>query len=138
MKKLLIAVTLISFLALPAFSQSVLDQAKTAGQVLEVLPISDVSGTANKLLGLLKPKLALSDPQGPKVTGLLTDFLTAKSGILSLAKSNPTEYTSKFTGIKDKLFNGLKTVLSAAQYTKLLGLKPKTSSASNLLSHLFF
>lgn len=139
MKKILIACLL--FTATVAVNQSygqgLLDKAKKAAG-LNVLPISDVSGTANSILGVLKPKLALSDGQLPKITPLLTEFLTSKSGILGLAKSNPTEYTNKFSGIKTKLFNGLKTALTAAQYSKLLGLKPKASDAGNVLSHLFF
>ncbi len=117
------------------YAQSVLDKAKQTP--LDVLPITDVAGTATDLMGILKPKLALSDAQGPKITGLLTDFLKSKSGILSLAKSNPADYLSKFGGIQNKLFSGLKTALSAAQYTKFLGLKPKASDVGNLLGHLF-
>lgn len=139
MKKILFALFICSAaLPITVNGQDVLDKAKQTGSPLNVLPISDIGGTANGLLGLLKPKLALSDAQGPKLTGLLTEFLTSKSSILSLAKSNPTDYINKFGGIQGKLFSGLKTLLSAAQYTKFLGLKPKASDAGNLLSHLFF
>jgi hypothetical protein len=88
-------------------------------------------------MSILKTKLALSDPQGPKITELLTEFLKSKTGILSLAKSNPADYLSKFGGIQNKFFEGLKASLSAAQYTKFLGLKPKASDSENLLNHLF-
>lgn len=104
---------------------------------IDVLPITNVAETTSGLMGILKTKLALSDAQSPKITGLITDFLKSKSGILSLAKSNPADYLSKFGGIQNKLFGGLKTALSAAQYTKFLGLKPKASDTDNLLSHFF-
>ena len=117
------------------FAQSVIDKAKQTP--IDVLPITDVAATTSDLMGILKSKLALSDAQSPKITGLLTDFLKSKTGILSLAKSNPADYLSKFGGIKGMLFSGLKTALSAAQYTKFLGLKPKASDAANLLGHLF-
>jgi hypothetical protein len=121
-----------------SFGQDALNKAKQAGKALDILPLGDISSTTNDIMGLLKPKLALSDAQSPKVSSLVGDFLNSKSGIVSLAKTNPGEYGSKFGGIQNKLFSGLKAVLIAAQYTKFLGLKPKTSSAGNLLSHLFF
>ena len=104
---------------------------------IEVLPINDIASTVGSLMDILKPKLALSDAQSPKITGLLTDFLKSKSGILSLAKSKPADYLSKFSGIQNKLLGGLKTALSAAQYTKFLDLKPKASDEGNVLNHLF-
>ena len=118
--------------------QTVLEKASKTAQSLDVLPIENVGETANGIMGLLKPKLSLNDAQSPKVLGLVTDFLGAKSSITSLAKTDPAGYTSKFGGLKEKLMSGLKTVLTVAQYKNMLGLKPKTSSAGNLLSHLFF
>lgn len=133
MKKMLLLTSLLIVIA----GSGLLAQKPTKQTPIEVLPIKDVSETTSGLMGILKTKLALSDAQSPKITGLLTDFLKSKSGILSLANSNPTEYLSKFGGIKNKLFAGLKTALSGAQYTKFLGLKPKASDSENLLNHLF-
>ncbi len=136
MKKILVFITiLIAVGGSSIYAQTVIDKAKQTP--IDVLPITDVAKTTNDLMGILKPKLALSDAQSPKISGLLTDFLKSKSGILSLAKSNPADYLSKFGGIQNKLFGGLKTALSGAQYTKFLGLKPKASDAANLLGHLF-
>jgi hypothetical protein len=114
------------------------DVLKKAGQALSVLPIGNIGETANGILGVLKPKLGLNETQSPKVLDLVTNFLSAKSEIIPEAKSAPASYTSKFTGIKDKLFSGLKTVLTVAQFKSLLSSKPKTNSSANLLSHLFF
>ena len=136
MKRILVFFTM--FIAIGGsslFAQSAIDKAKQTP--IDVLPITDVAATTSDLMGILKSKLALSDAQSPKITGLLTDFLKSKTGILSLAKSNPADYLSKFGGIQGKLFSGLKAALSAAQYTKFLGLKPKASDAANLLGHLF-
>ena len=119
-------------------AQTVLEKAQKAGKALDVLPIGDVAQTATSILDVLKPKLSLTETQSPKVLGVVTDFLQAKSGIVSEAKTDPAGYTSKFSGIKEKLLSGLKTVVTAAQFKSLLGLKPKTSSAGNVLSHLFF
>ena len=136
MKKILLLTTiLIAICSSGLHAQKGLDKANQ--KPIDVLPITDVAETTSGLMGILKTKLALSDAQSPKITGLLTDFLKSKSGILSLAKTNPADYLSKFGGIQNKLLGGLKTALSAAQYTKFLGLKPKASDTDNLLSHLF-
>ena len=136
MKKMLVLTfILISIAGTGLYAQTALNKAKQTP--IDVLPIHDIAGITNGLMGILKTKLALSDAQSPKITGLLTDFLKSKSGILSLAKSNPADYLSKFGRIQNKLFDGLKTALSGAQYTKFLGLKPKASDSENLLNHLF-
>ena len=124
------------FTPIVTFSQLATDRGRQPAAV-KVLPINDVEETAIGISGMLKTKLALSDVQGPKVAELLTEFLKSKSGILSLAKSNPSEYKGKFMGIQNKLFESLKPILSAAQYTKFLDLKPKASDNANLLNHLF-
>jgi len=136
MKKMLLLTSLIITIAGSGLhAQTALN--KTKQTPIDVLPISDVAGTTKGLMGILKTKLALSDDQSPKISGLITDFLKSKMGILSLAKNNPADYLSKFGGIQSKLFDRLKTALSGAQYTKFLGLKPKASDSENLLNHLF-
>ncbi|MHA4847359.1 hypothetical protein ACX0G7_24560 [Flavitalea antarctica] len=119
-------------------AQSLPETAKKAGQVAGVLPIGDVAETASSILGVLKPKLSLDETQSPKVLDAVTSFLQSKSGIIDQATSNPAGYATKFGGIKDKLFSTLKTVLTANQFKNMLSLKPKTSAASDVLSHLFF
>lgn len=137
MKSILTILFALYFLIpLATFSQIAPDRGKQPASV-KVLPINDVEETTMGITGLLRTKLALSDAQGPKVAELLTGFLKSKSGILSLAISNPTEYKSKFMGIQNKLFENLNPILSAAQYTKFLDLKPKASDTGNLLNHLF-
>jgi len=133
MKKMLLLTSILIVIA----GSGVLAQKPDKQTPIEVLPIKDVSETTKGLMNILKTKLALSDAQSPKITGLLTDFLRTKSGILSLANSNPADYLSKFGGIQSKLFDRLKTALSGAQYTKFLGLKPKASDSENVLNHLF-
>lgn len=97
----------------------------------------DVKGIANSIMGKLGP-LALTAAQNPKVLTTVTDFLNKKSGILGLAKSAPTEYASKFAGLNSNLLGQLKGIFTATQYTKFLGLKPKSNDMANPLSHLFF
>ena len=119
MKKILLLTSLLITIAGSGLhAQTALN--KTKQTPIDVLPISDVAGTTNGLMGILKTKLALSDDQSPKISGLLTDFLKSKTSILSLAKNNPADYLSKFGGIQSKLFDGLKTALSGAQYLSLI------------------
>ena len=139
MKRLFLAVlAILSFSTIAVKAQSLPETAKKAGQVAGVLPIGDVAETANSILGVLKPKLSLNETQAPKVLDAVTGFLQSKSGIIDQATSNPAGYATKFGGIKDKLFSTLKTVLTTSQFTNMLGLKPKASAATDVLSHLFF
>jgi hypothetical protein len=98
----------------------------------------NVSSITKGVMGSLTPSLGLSSAQSPKVTDIVSGFLSKKAEILPLAKSNPTAYASKFGSLFGGMKSKLGTVLTAAQMTKFMGLKPKTSSATNVLSNLFF
>ncbi|HEY9260502.1 hypothetical protein [Chitinophaga sp.] len=118
-------------------AQSILDQAKkTAGGVQG--SSFDAGGIANSILGKLTPALSLTDAQQPKVQSVLTDFMKKKSTIMPLQQTNPTDYTSKFGALQKGGFSKLKTLMTLSQYTKFLGLKPKTNDATNVLSQLFY
>jgi len=136
MKSVLLVFSCVCFLGTATTqAQSILDQAKkTAGSVQSF----DAGGIAGSILGKLTPALALTGAQQPKVQDLITGFLKKKAGILPLQQSNPNGYTSQFGGLKNGLFSKLKTLLTLSQYTKLLGLKPKTNDAANVLSQLFY
>lgn len=98
----------------------------------------DVNSLTSGLMGSLTPSLGLSAAQKPGVTSAITDFLTKKSGIMGLATSNPVKYASQASS----LFGGLKSklggVLTGAQLTKFMSLKPSTNDATNVLSNLFY
>jgi len=98
----------------------------------------DVNSLTKGIMGSLTPSLGLTSKQSPGVSSIVSGFLSQKANILPLMKSNPAAYASKF----GSLFSGLKSklggVLTAAQMTKFLSLKPKTNSASNVLSNLFY
>jgi hypothetical protein len=139
MKKVIVLLVLLGSFASPAlYSQSVLESAKKAGKVSDILPISNVAQTASGIVAVLKQKLSLNETQSPKVLEAVNTFLTAKSGIIDSAKTNPAGYLSQFGEIKDRLMSTLKTALTATQFKTLLALKPKNSSSSNVLSHLFY
>ncbi len=98
----------------------------------------DVNSMSGDILSKLTSSLALTDVQKPKVSSVVTDFLKEKSGIMSLATTDKTKYSSKFAALTAKYFPKMKALLTAAQYTKFLGLKPEKSVASNALSQLFY
>jgi hypothetical protein len=137
-KAILLLLLCLGVVAMDVRAQAAGNRNRPALQQKNVLPVDDIPGTAAAITSLLKPKLAISDSQTPKITGIISDFLKSKSGIIPLAQSNPTEYNSKFSALQGRLFSALKPVFTAAQYSKFMGLKPKTSSTGNLLSHLFF
>lgn len=105
------------------------------------MPVSvggfDVKGIASSVMTKLAP-LALSGTQKNSVLSTVTSFLTQKSGIVGLATSAPAEYAKKFAPMNTDLLGKMKDILTAAQYTKFLGLKPKTNDPTNALSQLFF
>ncbi len=98
----------------------------------------NVNSLTKGIMGSLTPSLGLSSAQSPNVTNIVSGFLSKKAEILPLAKSNPTAYASKFGSLFGGMKSKLGTVLTAAQMTKFMGLKPKTNSATNVLSNLFF
>ncbi|MBC9929544.1 hypothetical protein [Chitinophaga qingshengii] len=138
MKKVLLPMLCVCFFtATSVQAQSILDQAKNAAGTTQN-PLINTSGIAGSILQKLTPALGLSAVQQPKVSNLLTNFLKQKAGIMPLQQTNPASYASKFAGLQGGLFSKLKLLLTAAQYTKFLGLKPKTNDATNVLSQLFF
>lgn len=120
----------ISTSALKASASKAATVAKTAG--------IDVNSLTGDILTKLTTSLALTDVQKPKVSSVVTDFLKEKSGIMSLATTDKTKYASRFAELTAKYFPKIKAALTAAQYTKFLGLKPDKNVASNALSQLFY
>jgi hypothetical protein len=100
--------------------------------------ISNIGGAKDAIMAKLVPSLALTPVEKPKVATDVTGFLKDKAAILPLLNTDPTAYASKFSALQGGLFGKLKTVLTVAQYAKLLGLKPQAPSATNVLSSLFF
>jgi hypothetical protein len=101
-------------------------------------PMGDLGALGKSIATELGTKLLLNQIQGTKVGQLISTFLTAKSAILPLLKSDPTGFASKLSGAQGDLMGGLKTVLSAQQMTNFMSMKPKTNDATNVLSSLFF
>lgn len=101
--------------------------------------IGDVVGTTSGIVDLLSSKLSLPAALKPKLTESVSDFLTEKKGIASLADTSPKDYLAKFNPLQKGLFGKMKGIMGTTAFTKFLGLKPSGSNISgNVLSHLFF
>lgn len=142
MKQIFAIIFLIAVASGTAFAQSTLPHptaaAPQAADAAKAAQGFDVKSMANSIIGKLTPALGLSAVQKPNVLTAVTGFLKDKSGILGLAKTDKAAYATKFSGLQNGLFGKLKTILSVAQYTKFLGLKPKANDVTNVLSQLFY
>lgn len=126
-----------------AFSQSLLKKAESIASSNKVstasLPsLSNIGSVKDAIMSKLTPALGLTAVQKPAVSTDITDYLKNKASIMPLADTNKPAYASKSSGLISGLAGKLKTALTAAQYAKFLGLKPKAPSATNVLSSLFF
>jgi parvulin-like peptidyl-prolyl isomerase len=129
MKKLLIVFCLVASAAI-TYAQAELKKPAVAAS-------TDVAAMGKGIVDMLSSKLNLSALQIPKVTDAVSTFLTAKSGLSTLMKTNPADYKTKLASAQGDLTKGLKGTLNADQYTKFLSLKPTTADATNVLSQLF-
>lgn len=126
-----------------AFSQSLLKKAESVASSNKVstasLPsLGNIGSVKDAIMSKLTPALGLTSVQKPAVSTDISDYLKNKASIMPLADTNKPAYASKSSGLISGLAGKLKTALTAAQYAKFLGLKPKAPSAANVLSSLFF
>jgi len=98
----------------------------------------DVNSVSEKIMSKLTTTLTLTKDQQPKVLAMVTNFLKSKSEILALAGSDKSKYNTQLNALTTDLTSKLKPIFSATQYTKFLGLKPTTNTATNVLSQLFY
>ena len=141
--KTLLTALILSITTSVAFSQGILKKVQSAVSSKNVstssLPsLSNLGGVKDAIMSKLTPSLGLTATQKPAVSTDVTDFLKSKASIMPLANTDKPAYTSKSASLLSGLSGKLKTVLTAAQYSKFLGLKPSAPSATNALSSLFF
>jgi ATP-dependent Clp protease ATP-binding subunit ClpA len=141
MKKTFLSIALLSgilFCSNAQISTSSLQNATKKATAVATAAGYDVSSLKTSIMSKLTSSLTLTQAQQPKVSEAVTSFLTDKSKIVNLLKTDKTAYTEKMTALTGNLSSKLKTALTAAQYAKYLGLKPSTSTATNVLSQLFY
>jgi hypothetical protein len=125
-------------------AQSIGDITKAAGTTASKQAASavassfDVSGISSQVMGLLTPKLKLTEAQKTAVNSLVNELLNKKKNILPTAVSDKAGYTSKMTGIRDVFPSKMKGILNATQYSTLLGIMPKSASSTSVLTKMLF
>ena len=137
MKKISLMLLACAFIAL-AEAQDPLNKVKEQVPANVAAPKFDVKSIADGVMSKLGPALALTAIQKPKMLGAVTDFLNKKSGIMGLVTSDKAQYVAKLAGLNTDFLGKAKGILTATQYTSLLGLKPKTADGTNPISQLFF
>lgn len=96
---------------------------------------SNYATQASTIATKLNSVLSLTNTQKPQVASIVTDYLKSKANLSSLATTNASAYTSKLTSLNSGMMGKMKSVLTAVQYAKLLGLK--TSPTADAVSALF-
>jgi len=96
---------------------------------------SNYATQASNIATKLNTVLSLTNTQKPQVASIVTDYLKSKANLSTLATTDASAYSSKLSGLNSGMFSKLKTVLTATQYAKLLGLK--TSPTVDAVSALF-
>jgi hypothetical protein len=98
----------------------------------------DVAGISNQVMGMLSPKLKLTDAQKPAVNSLVNELLNKKKSILPLAATDKAGYASKMTGLRNLFPSKMKGILDATQYASLLGIMPKSASSTSALAKMLY
>ena len=138
MKKIYFIIALSFGILLSSNAQISTSSLKNTAKKVSTAAGLDVNAVSEQIMSKLTTALNLTKEQQPKVLSAVTNFLKSKSEILPLAASDKSKYTTQLNTLTLNLTSKLKPILTAAQYTKFLGLKPTTNTASNVLSQLFY
>ncbi|RAI98487.1 hypothetical protein LX64_04849 [Chitinophaga skermanii] len=95
-----------------------------------------VDSTTAAIMAELTPTLDLNNQQAEEVQSAVSSYLTQKNSYNGLKTLNPTSYKKQNASNQNKMFKKMKRTMTIRQYSKMLGLKPKTTTA--LLAVLFF
>jgi hypothetical protein len=98
----------------------------------------DVASLTNQVMGVLSPKLKLTDAQKPAVNSLVNETLNKKKSILSTKKTDPAGYTSKMTANRESFTAKMKKLITPAQLTALTPLLPKSAQSLTPLAQMLF
>lgn len=122
-----------------ANAQSVGDLTKAASKASQTaVPSFDVASISNQVMGLLNPKLKLTDAQKPIVNSLVNETLNKKKNILPTMATNKAGYTSKMTANRESFLSKMKKNISPTQFTALTSLLPKSASSASALAQMLY
>ncbi|WP_026729944.1 hypothetical protein [Flavobacterium denitrificans] len=137
-KRLLIVMVLLGTISL-ANAQSVGDITKAANKASQTaVPAFDVASISNQVMGLLNPKLKLTDAQKPIVNSLVNETLNKKKNLLPTMATNKAGYTSKMTANRESFIAKMKKNITPAQFSALTSLLPKSASSASALAQMLY
>jgi hypothetical protein len=144
MKKKLLIMSMLFCTFTYSNAQSIGDLTKAAGTATSKQAVSaatnsfDVARISNQVMGVLSPKLKLTEAQKPAVNSIVNEMLNKKKNILPLAVTDKAGYTSKMSGLRDLFPSKMKGIVNATQYASLLGIMPKSASSPSVLTKMLF
>ncbi|WP_431242000.1 hypothetical protein ACQ9BO_18910 [Flavobacterium sp. P21] len=122
-----------------ANAQSVGDLTKATNKASQTaVPSFDVASISNQVMGLLNPKLKLTDAQKPIVNSLVNETLNKKKNILPTMATDKAGYTSKMTANRESFLTKMKKNITPAQFTTLTSLLPKSASSASALAQMLY
>lgn len=137
-KKLIIAAILLGTISF-ANAQSVGDITKAASTTKTASASSfDVASIANQVMGVLSPKLKLTDAQKPAVNSLVNETLNKKKNLLPSMATDKAGYNSTMTTNRESFTAKMKKIVSPTQFTALTALLPKSASAVTPLVQMLY
>ncbi|PWA09077.1 hypothetical protein [Flavobacterium laiguense] len=98
----------------------------------------DVASISNQVMGVLSPKLKLTDAQKPAVNSLVNETLNKKKNILPTMTTDKAGYASKMTANRESFSAKMKKLVSPTQFTALSALLPKSASAVTPLVQMLY
>jgi hypothetical protein len=98
----------------------------------------DVASISNQVMGVLSPKLKLTDAQKPAVNSLVNEMLNKKKKLLPTMAADKAGYNSKMTTNRESFTAKMKKLISPTQFTALTSLLPKSASAVTPLVQMLY
>ncbi|WPO78433.1 hypothetical protein [Flavobacterium sp. KACC 22761] len=137
-RRVLLVMVLLGTITL-ANAQSVGDLTKAASKASQTaVPSFDVASISNQVMGLLNPKLKLTDAQKPIVNSLVNETLNKKKNILPTMATDKAGYTSKMTANRESFLAKMKKNITPTQFSALTSLLPKSASSASALAQMLY
>jgi len=117
---------------------SVTNAVNTASKTAATASTFDVASISNQVMGLLSPKLKLTDAQKPAVNSLVNEILNKKKNILPTKKTDVASYNSQMTTTRESFLTKIKKLITPAQLQALTPLLPKSAQSLTPLAQMLF
>lgn len=137
-KKLFISAILLGTISF-SNAQNIGDITKATKAASSVAESSfDIASISSQVMGVLAPKLKLTEAQKPMVSALINETLNKKKSILPTMATDKAGYASKMTANRNSFTSKMKNLISPTQFTALSALLPKSASSISPLAQMLF